>query len=163
MREIWKKIPGMLPRYEVSNLARVRSLRGPLPRLLSTLANKGYPTAKVIRLDGSKGTFGVHRLMLLAFRGEPRDMRMHAAHLDGNPRNCRLNNLAWATCRENHAHRLRHGTHQLGENNHRARLTAAQVRFIRKSHALGTVLATKYKVSPANICLIRRRKNWKHL
>lgn len=50
-----------------------------------------------------------------------------------------------------------------GARNPRARLTDEQVRFIRQSHELGTVLAKSFGVSKGQISAIKRGKAWKSL
>lgn len=44
-----------------------------------------------------------------------------------------------------------------------AALTEVQVRAIRKSKKMGTVLAEKYGVDTATISRIKNRKSWKHI
>src|SRR5262245_48467708 len=94
----------------------------------------------------------VHRLVMEHFVG-PCPPGMECRHLDGNPANNRLENLAWGTPAENHADAMRHGTafclrpegrehsaglHQhmrnkRGERHHRAKLTDEQVEMIRRT------------------------------
>lgn len=155
MRERWRAIPDD-DAIEVSNLGKVRHY---VSRNLKDIWwRKGYAYVGI----GCK-KFAVHRLVLSAFMGPPPHPKMHCAHLDGNPRNNRLDNLAWVTCAENQSHRLQHGTHQNGEQNHRAKLSAAQVRFIRKSRLPGIYLARIFRVTPGAISYARSGVNWKHL
>ena len=53
--------------------------------------------------------------------------------------------------------------HQLGEQHGGAKLTEDQVRLIRQSVITPTKLALIFGVSPSLICLIRKRKVWKHV
>lgn len=105
---------------------------------------------------GRKATRFVHRLVLEAFVG-PCPEGQQCRHLDGNPLNNQLSNLAWGTPRENHADSVRHGTayhlrpeamermragspghprnyvrHKAGEGHHRAKLSDEQVAHIRR-------------------------------
>lgn len=114
--ETWKPIPGYENEYEVSDHGRVRSLdrtittkRGIRKRrkgqmLGYTLNSTGYPRAWV----GEKKRL-VHHLVLEAFVG-PRPPNHVSRHLDGNPLNPRLDNLAWGTQSENMLDKQRHGT-----------------------------------------------------
>ena len=99
---------------------------------------------------GRKDQRFVHRLVLEAFVGPCPD-GMECRHLDGNPGNNRLDNLAWGTRAENQQDAIRHGAaycvrpeniermHTLirkyppvkGEKHHRAKLTDEQVEIIR--------------------------------
>ena len=92
----------------------------------------------------------VHRLVLEAFVGTCPE-GMECRHLDGDPGNNRLENLAWGSPKENYADSLQHGTawghkpegreharhlwdhvkHKTGEKHHRAKLSDEQVRIIR--------------------------------
>lgn len=81
-----------------------------------------------LRRDGKPRPFAVHALVLEAFVG-PRPEGMECRHLDGDPTNNALANLAWGTRAENIADKRRHGT--IGCH-HRRKLTAAQVQAIRK-------------------------------
>ncbi len=49
----------------------------------------------------------VHRLVLLAFKGRPKNHRQ-VRHLDGDPNNNQLENLVWGTGKENWRDRKRH-------------------------------------------------------
>jgi len=53
---------------------------------------------------------------------------MEARHLNGQPLDCRAENLAWGTPRQNRLDSVRHGTHrmvQLAATNRRKRAAAA--------------------------------------
>lgn len=114
--EIWKPIPGYEGQYEVSDQGRVRSLDRTLTTKLGikkhrkgqmlgyTLNSMGYPRVWI----GDKKKL-LHALVLEAFVG-PRPPNHVTRHLDGNPLNPRLDNLAWGTQSENLLDKQRHGT-----------------------------------------------------
>jgi hypothetical protein len=109
----------------------------------------------------------VHVLVLTAFVG-PRPSRHHeAAHRDGDGINNRLSNLRWATYAEQHADKVRHGRALWGEAAPTAKLTAVQVKRMRRAYAAGGVtqraLADEYGVSRPAVELIVQRKRWKHI
>lgn len=104
MAERWLPIPG-LERYEVSDLGRVRRA-GRSPRNPDN--HNGYPRFQFRRQGGRRQHLFVHVAVLLAFVG-PRPPGHDARHLDGNPSNCVLSNLAWGTKLENMRDRDRHG------------------------------------------------------
>jgi hypothetical protein len=102
--EEWRVVPGH-PRYEVSNQGRVKGPRG---LLNGWFDQDGY--RKIHFVEG--GTPSVHVLVLEAFSG-PRSERMVARHLNGDPADNRLANLAWGTHSENALDQVDHGTHAL--------------------------------------------------
>lgn len=60
-------------------------------------------------VDGKRCSVGVHRLVLMAFVGMPEEGQV-CRHLDGNPGNNNLSNLAWGTVLENYQDSVKHGT-----------------------------------------------------
>jgi hypothetical protein len=120
---IWKPVPGSEGQYEVSDDGQVRSLDHVVPRVASAQRSAGTKAVKgrVLRpgpsnyghlsvvLGRSGGTRMVHALVLEAFVG-PRPPGMECRHLDGDPKNNRLENLCWGTRTENIEDALRHGS-----------------------------------------------------
>jgi hypothetical protein len=69
--ERWRTIPGA-SRYEVSSCGRVRSNVGPEPRILALAVNHdGYWKLTLMADDGRRWQAYIHRLVMLAFVGEP--------------------------------------------------------------------------------------------
>lgn len=101
--EIWKPIDGV-DNYKVSNLGNVKSNDRVLKQQIT---HKGYH--RVILYKNSKRSFvTVHSLVLRAFVSE-RPIGMHGCHIDGNKANNCLENLKWATPKENYDDKRRHG------------------------------------------------------
>lgn len=121
---------------------------------------KGYP---VIRLSEPRRMALAHREVCRRVHGEPPHPDSESAHSCGQ-RSC-INgcHLRWATAVENAADKVAHGTSLDGEKNHRAVLTLAQVRRVRKSPRSGAALARDLKCSPSTIYAIRRNVNWRRL
>lgn len=117
-REEWRPIPGH-PEYEVSNQGRVKSWRkyngGPAPRIRKPVASgrMGHLYVQLATAPCESVRRPVHQLVLEAFVG-PRPDGMVTRHLDGNPTNNHLDNLAYGTPRENTADMFRHGTYVNG-------------------------------------------------
>lgn len=170
MQERWLPIPGHEGCYEVSDLGRVRSLRG--------YKRKGKIRKLVLRDDGYlqvtlyKDCVGkvwlVHRAVLFSFVGNPPD-GMEGAHLDGDKQNNSLANLIWATSLENNRHKVAHGTSGNGESNAMAKLSAETVREIRstcriRSRTCGCgAIAKKYGISFQHVWDIVQRRRWGHI
>lgn len=110
--------------YEVSDLGRVRSL----PRqtvsgvqggkiLKPQLTNRFGHLKVTPSRDGVVKQVTVHRAVLAAFIG-PCPEGQEVRHLDGNPANNRLDNLAYGTKGENNLDAVRHGTHYNASKTH---------------------------------------------
>lgn len=152
MTETWRPIVGCL--YEVSDLGRVRSLVS--GKVLKPFKKREYRRVAI----GGKSMV-VHRLVLEAFQG-PCPPGHESGHIDGNPANNALTNLAWITKRENAYHRLLHGTMLFGRRNPAARLDEDVVREIRAQ--AGRVsqrgLAARFGVGPSTIRRVLTGKRW---
>lgn len=101
------------PGYEVTRDGRVFSVthnwRGYGRReLTQDLNDDGYPSVRVT-VCGKRTRLAVHRLVASRFL-PPRPSPLHEVrHLDGNRMNCRADNLAWGTRKDNADDRERHG------------------------------------------------------
>lgn len=101
MSETWKQVP-IAPKYEVSTHGNVRNKK--TGRVLSACKNiEGYMRLS-LRVDDSSITTTVHRLVAMTFIPNPKNKYSvnHKNHVrDDN----RLDNLEWATAREQSNHR----------------------------------------------------------
>jgi hypothetical protein len=126
--EIWKDIPNFEGVYQVSNFGRVksfhRSKEGKIKKL--TINNLGYV---IVGLSKNKGTFSVHSLVCMAFKGHvpTKNRYIHIDHIDNNKQNNRLENLQIISARENTAKAVKrksqyHGVTQLKNGKWNARI-----------------------------------------
>lgn len=103
--EIWKTIKDY-PKYEVSNLGRIRSntkksIKVCQDRILSRIKSPQYGYLLVtLYSNGKRKKHYVHRLVLEAFCPK-HEGRNYTNHLDCNPVNDNLENLKWVTQEEN--------------------------------------------------------------
>lgn len=113
MEEIWKDVVGYENLYRVSNRGNVKSLdrvskfytgygirKGKDLKL--TEDRNGYHRINLYKDGKSKQSF-VHRLVAKAFIEKVKG-KHHINHLDGNPKNNKVENLEWCTPKENTAH-----------------------------------------------------------
>lgn len=115
---MWRAILGW-PGYEVSECGEVRDVRGrKLPKLLKQASVKGYRLVRLVARDGRSQRKMVHRLVAIAFIGEPADPTFEVAHLDGNGENNTVQNLKWCSHRDNIAMKVDHGTIQSGDRHY---------------------------------------------
>ncbi len=167
-RELWRPIPGYEQKYHISDRGRIMIVRykgSPVSKIKKLGPDKdGYPRT-TLYANGYKN-YRVHRLVLLAFIGAC-PSGAEAAHLDGDPNNNALSNLAYISHRENIHHRIGHGTAPIGERCPWAALNEQSVREIREfciphSRVHGvSAMARKFGVSRRAIQFARNRRNWK--
>lgn len=130
-----------------------------------------------ITIDGGYRTVGlcrgkkqyhrrVARMMLESFKGMPKKKGEHCRHLDGNPLNDTLENLAWGSCKDNMQDKVRHGRSSKGSKHHKTHMTEADVIRMRWAWMKGVSqleLAEIYGVTRRNVNSIIRRKTWTHI
>lgn len=172
MQEIWKDVPGYEELYKVSNLGRVKSLdkissfqykngrkekRLSKGRILKPLINtKGRLQVSLSKNNNSK-LYQIHVLVALAFIGPyPEDNLVR--HLDDNPKNNSLDNLAYGTIQQNMIDAYKNGI------NHQ-KLSIIDVKNIRELIDDGlnlTSISFLYGISIDAVSKIKRkiRFNW---
>lgn len=130
MPELWQPIEGYEGLYEVSDLGRVRRLtarvwvnrgsgywitrRGRV--LKGGRDNDGYVLHSLSK-EGKPKTHKEHHLVLNTFVG-PCPEGMETRHLDGDPSNNRVSNLAWGTSAEQMEDIVKHGNRRTGPDHH---------------------------------------------
>lgn len=101
--EVFKSIPGF-PDYQVSTWGRVR--RASTGKFLKPeVHDKGYLRVDLYDKYGNKAHIKVHRLVAVAFVGNPFN-KPHVNHIDGNNQNNSHTNLEWVTDAENRTKRM---------------------------------------------------------
>jgi hypothetical protein len=109
-KEIWKDIKGYEGLYQISNLGRVRSFLvrghsvvGKNPRILKqNLKKTGYYHI-CLSLNGVQKFYTVHRLVINAFKKNPKKLKS-INHKDGIKINNSVDNLEWCNQSENITH-----------------------------------------------------------
>jgi hypothetical protein len=166
----WRAIPGW-PEYSVSEDGNVcRVMRGPGARpghVLKPWLNRQtqYLFVGLWRDNRGRG-IPVHRLVALAFLGQPPSEDHVVAHCDGSRDNNQPWNLRWATQKENVADTVLHGTHNRGARNGQAKLDDNAVLRILGMAVQGIPrreLAQAFGVRRQAIDDIINGRRWKHV
>jgi len=173
--EHWRPIVGYESTYEVSDNGKVRSNRGrngkPIVgwRLLKQrLDMQGRPCA-CLSLHGKQTRFLVSHLVADAFLPPKSLTDQVVRHLNDNPADNRVVNLARGTKSDNAKDAVHNGKWRApkGIAHSRAKLTEDQVREIRILYATGNFtqreLALQFGVDHSTIGYIVRRQMWKHI
>lgn len=112
MEEIWKDVPDYEGLYKVSNWGNVKSLfryvhvrnkayRPIKERILRpSVVKDGYLEVILCPNPKVRKHFRVHRLVALAFLKNTNNYP-EIDHIDGNPKNNRVENLRWVTRKQN--------------------------------------------------------------
>jgi hypothetical protein len=110
----------------------------------------------------------VHRLILLAFKGEPPPGKTQCRHMDGNKgKNC-PENLDWGDSQDQVIDRIRHGTINRGTRSGRSKLTEEYVRDLLRRRGEGETIdiqaeADQRGVHYQSIWAVLRGETWKHI
>lgn len=113
IKELFLDIPGYEGYYQVSNLGRVKGLANEAARKERMLkpADRGHGYLAVsLCKRGTKQTFTVHRLVILAFHGKS---FLGCNHKDGVKTNNKLSNLEYCTQSQNIQHAFKIGLSSL--------------------------------------------------
>lgn len=116
--------------FRGANLEWLQSIRN--TRSPDCIIMAGSTEGRYLRVTFEGRRWGAHHLICVWTHGEPPTPQHEAAHSCGRPSCCNPGHLRWASPAENSADRLLHGTDARGEKSATAKLTAEQVRAIRR-------------------------------
>lgn len=107
----------------------------------------------------------VHRLVLLAFRGEPAEGQV-CCHIDNNPANNALTNLRWDTQKENIWDQKRAGTFVDGSRNGKAKIDEAKAAEVKRLLASGMTAQQAAEAAGVSLSICKNIKSgacWAHV
>ena len=152
--EEYRPIPGFED-YHVSNLGNVISYKRKTPRRIKPQKwNRDYRMLVIYR-DGKPHWRLLHVCVMLAFVG-PCPEEQCVRHLDGDPSNNVLTNLAYGTLADNQQDRIGHGTYGM-------KLNVRKVKVIRGLHKCGFKIkriAEIFGINRLNVRRILRYQAW---
>ncbi|WP_368679758.1 NUMOD4 domain-containing protein [Staphylococcus pseudoxylosus] len=148
MKEVWRDVLGYENLYEVSNYGRVRTHKNKQTwskqhqcwrkwkqRYLKNKTPKGRDVRVSLWKNGEHKDFLVHRLVAFAFIPIIQGKEC-VNHINGNPRNNRVDNLEWCNYKENQNHAFEN---DLAHTNLKVKLiqmnTGIQLEFISMARA----------------------------
>ena len=160
--EIWKDIVGYEGIYEVSNLGRVKRIKGGQNRIMLNSKFKSGYLRTCLTFNSIEKTFRIHRLVATAFIPNPEN-KPFINHIDNNISNNNVSNLEWCTSQENRNHCVKQNRQASGSSNGNSKLKENDILNIRNSSFSVKTLSIIYKVTDVNIYDILNRKTWKHI
>lgn len=174
MKEIWKPVPykPYESKYSISNLGRVRPTiiskysKNKAEFLTPVPSPRGYLFVSLYA-NGKQYSGFLHRMVALAFHGEPPKGKPYALHKNDRQTDNRASNLYWGAESDNWRDRQKNGIDLKGERNGRAKLSEDDVKAIRQLYAKGNIsqqeIANRYNVHQTRISHIISRKHWAHI
>lgn len=173
-QEAWRPIPGF-DDYDASSLGRIRRRKGTSPKtgrdhlilkqsMQAWRGKRGGYLVIALEYNGVRRNSAVHRWVLMAFTGGAPEGKC-AAHKNGDRTDNRIQNLYWATWKENTHDKKKHGRWQIGDKAANRKLTEKQVLEIRASKLHARDIAKKYGIAEGYVWHLRSGKSrgWKWL
>lgn len=163
--ETWISVSGFED-YQISDLGRVKCIRGGYSRLMSTfLKRDGYLYVK-LRSKGHRASKSIHRLVAEAFIPNL-DCKPQVNHINGNKTVNSTENLEWVTAKENLIHAVVTGLRRSRAFDPNRKFNEKEVRQIRQDYATGNFsqrkLGQSYGVGKSTIGRIVTKELYKEI
>lgn len=134
-----------------------------------TLNRGGYLWFNISKPGEKPKATRVHRLVAVAYLGEPPIDKPDVNHIDGNKQNNHYTNLEWTNKSLNGKHAYNKGLNipspQFGEKHGMSKLTNEDVLKIRElsKSTSNKEIGKLYDLNPAYVWRIVTKRNWKHI
>ncbi|HON18434.1 MAG TPA: HNH endonuclease [Salinivirgaceae bacterium] len=169
--EQWRFVTNTNQNYSISNYGRVMSfVHNKNGKLLKLSVGRGTKTVSLNFVDGRK-TVLVHRLVAEAFLPKEQEDMDHVIHIDGNPLNNQVSNLAWVRRDECFKYVLSR-LHERNRSNPRklrvtnSKLSPNEIGMLKSLLAKGVkqkLLAKMFRISEMQVSRIKRGLNWREI
>lgn len=136
-----------------------------------SLDKDGYSTISLKNNRNGYSHFGIHRLLMIAFKPIDNMEDMQVNHIDGNKSNNDLSNLEWVTCEENLKHARDNNLNvtfgQKGINHPNNKISEKEAKKIielnKKGYTPKEILKEVPNATKNIINSIIHNRTWKHL
>ena len=155
----WKKYKYLDRIFEVSDTGKVRNERGKI--LKGSLQAGGFRTINFrFYFNGERfhKSIIVHRMIATCWV-ENLDMKPYVIHLNGDIKDNRAKNLAWATADEKIIHQKKHGKIRAYQKLTPINVVKIKKMIVEKQFSIEAI-ARKFDVSHTQIHRIKRGENW---
>lgn len=166
--EVWVDILGYVGLYQVSNFGRVKVVGKKnffFPSLLKqTLNSSGYYVVRLYNKSKFKD-YPIHRLVAVSFISNP-DKKPTVNHKNGIKIDNRVDNLEWATNKEQSAHAIKTGLVKKKRRYYGVKLKPKDVNEIRIFYAENNTIisiANKFSVGRQTIRKVVKFMSWKKI
>ncbi len=166
--EEWRRAPGF-DGYAISNCGRFARILNSGMRSIrySGIHKSGYRYCFPY-VDGKKISAKVHRLVALAFIGDPPAEKPQVNHINGIRNDCRVENLEWMSNRENARHAQKAGlfVQFRGSSNGTAKLTeerVAEIKTLRRQGVPRQEVARRIGCNSGTVWFIDHGRQWTHV
>ncbi len=159
----WNPVPDF-PGYFASKEGFVKSTKLKKCKILKPIFSKDGHCYVFLYKNGKQHKSWIHRIILSSFVCKC-PIGCEGRHLDGNPSNNKVSNLAWGTRLENIKDKQKHGTQSRGEFHGAAKLTEIDVLEIKQKigHITIRELGRQYGVSHTAIRRAALGIKWSYL
>lgn len=163
-KRIYEFLPDIKDYYTITSDGEIYSDNSGLMKVRNKSGTE-YKLISLSRLDGTKQTFRVHRLVMLAFEPIANSENFEVNHKDGDKSNNKLENLEWCTSSENQQHAFNTGLQKArrGSKSNFSKLTEEQINEVfelRKQGLTQKAIAEKVGCTRSNISYILSKKTW---
>ena len=142
---VWVTI-AEFPNYQINADGKVRSRKDGKEKIKS-VSKRGY-WVMTMRKNGKTFLRTLHRMLAIAFIPNPEN-KPEINHIDGNKKNCSLDNLEWVTSRENNIHARNTGLHKSDGDKPTGQFSGGVlIRTFKSASEASRILG----ISRANIC-----------